>query len=197
MSLVEHQMKMLLALFRDAFAQGAKSLSDLTPLPVTLEVIKLELYTLPQLEVALSRYMQDSHIATIHQSFAGAIQGEGFWLLSYTDALQLTSTLSGFRMQFTQLDQSAREVLCEMGNMGLNSVLGVMGNLLHHIPTSSVPHLYVDSQKALLNSILTTREQYQTLLAPIMFRQGALAFCMLLMLVCEPASLRVVAQSIK
>jgi|GEM_PF-3358989 hypothetical protein len=194
---MEQQMETLLALLRDAFAQGAKSLSDLMPLPISLDVMNLELCTLPHLELTLNQNVQESQIATIRQSFAGAIWGEGFWLLSYTNALQLTSALSGVRMHFLQLDQSAREVLCEMGNMALNITLGVLRDLLKRTSPSSMPHLYVDSQKALLHSILTTHREHQALLATILFRQGTLTFCMFLVLVCALSPLQFVTQAIK
>ena len=53
------------------------------------------------------------------------------------------------------LDESAREVLTEVGNILLNACLGMFGNLLQVHVSFSVPRLHLESLDDLVASLLT------------------------------------------
>ncbi len=56
------------------------------------------------------------------------------------------------------LDQNAREVITEVGNIVLNACLGVFGNLLQVNVTFSVPRLHIETVEAVLQSTIIGRE---------------------------------------
>ncbi len=55
----------------------------------------------------------------------------------------------------TYLDESAREVLTEVGNILLNACLGMFGNLLNVHVTFSVPRLHLETLDELIESMTT------------------------------------------
>ena len=57
--------------------------------------------------------------------------------------------------QTPYLDESAREVLTEVGNILLNACLGMFGNLLHVHVSFSVPRLHLESLDDLVASLMT------------------------------------------
>jgi chemotaxis protein CheC len=60
-------------------------------------------------------------------------------------ALELTELLTDNSNGSHRLDESAREVLTEVGNILLNACLGVFGNVLHVQVGFSVPRLRLDN----------------------------------------------------
>ena len=55
----------------------------------------------------------------------------------------------------SRLDESAREVLTEVGNILLNACLGMFGNLLEVRVSFSVPRLHLDTLDELLASLIS------------------------------------------
>ena len=53
----------------------------------------------------------------------------------------------------TQLDESSREVLTEVGNILLNACLGMFGNVLRVRVSFSVPSLHLESLESLIDSL--------------------------------------------
>jgi len=70
-----------------------------------------------------------------------------------------------------RLDQSAREVLTEVGNVILSSCLSAFGDMLHVAVSFSVPRIHVESLEGLLRSLKVDRDElHYTLLAATRFR---------------------------
>ena len=66
-------------------------------------------------------------------------------MLNSEGAVQLTELLTDNSNGSHRLDESAREVLTEVGNILLNACLGVFGNVLHVQVGFSVPRLRLDN----------------------------------------------------
>jgi chemotaxis protein CheC len=60
--------------------------------------------------------------------------------------------------QQQQLDESAREVLTEVGNILLNACLGMFGNVLRVRVSFSVPNLHLESLDELIDSVRKERD---------------------------------------
>jgi len=105
------------------------------------------------LPVALARYIP-GEVASIHQVFAGPVAGDALLLLNYDGAMELTNLLIDEPIP-DFLDESAREVLTEVGNILLNACLGMFGNLLQVHVSFSVPRLHLESLDDLVASLLT------------------------------------------
>src|SRR6185312_5041805 len=100
-------------------------------------------------------------VASIHQVFAGPVAGDALLLLNYAGAVHLTDLLTDEETPSAYLDESAREVLTEVGNILLNACLGMFGNLLNVHVTFSVPRLHLETLDELIESTATNNPEMQ------------------------------------
>ncbi|HEX5883304.1 MAG TPA: hypothetical protein VFY67_02045, partial [Pyrinomonadaceae bacterium] len=68
------------------------------------------------------------------------------------------------------LDESAREVLTEVGNILLNACLGMFGNLLNVRVTFSVPRLHLETLDELIASTTDKPEMHYALVVYTAFQ---------------------------
>ena len=152
MKLTERQSDALSELINIAFARTGAALSDLTGHRVLLSPPEVAVYQTGELRDALAKFVPGD-VASIHQVFAGPVAGDALLLLNYEGAVMLTDLLTDEHNPPNYLDESAREVLTEVGNILLNACLGMFGNLLKVHVTFSVPRLHLETLDELLSSI--------------------------------------------
>jgi chemotaxis protein CheC len=157
MELTERQSDALAELINIAFSRTASSLSDLTGQRVLLDVPKVAIHQINALVEELNVYLP-AEIATVHQVFSGPLTGDALLLLSYDGAVMLTDLLTDEHAHSTRLDESAREVLTEVGNILLNACLGVFGNLLDVRVSFSVPRLHLETVEQMVNSLISGQD---------------------------------------
>lgn len=160
MILTERQTDALGEFINIAFSRTASSLSEITGQRVLLDVPQVEIYEIEEVAANLVRFLPGD-VASIHQPFDGAIAGDALLILNYEGAIRLTDLLTddgagGARKQ--QLDESAREVLTEVGNILLNACLGMFGNVLRVRISFSVPNLHLESLEELIDSVGKERD---------------------------------------
>ena len=153
MVLTDRQNDALAELINIAFARTGAALSELTGQRVLLSPPSVSIHRTTDLPVALARYIP-GEVASIHQVFAGPVAGDALLLLNYDGAMELTNLLIDEAIP-DFLDESAREVLTEVGNILLNACLGMFGNLLRVHVSFSVPRLHLESLDDLVASLLT------------------------------------------
>ena len=158
MKLTERQRDALSELINIAFARTGAALSELTGHRVLLEPPAVAVYRTEELRGALAKFVPGD-IASIHQVFAGPVAGDALLLLNYAGAVQLTDLLIDEHKASNYLDESAREVLTEVGNILLNACLGMFGNLLHVHVTFSVPRLHLETLDELIASTTTGKAE--------------------------------------
>lgn len=144
-----------------AFSRTASSLSEITGQRVLLDVPQVEIYPIDEVASKLMRFLPGD-VASIHQPFAGAITGDALLILNYEGAVRLTDLLTdGGKAAHPQpqLDESAREVLTEIGNILLNACLGMFGNILKVRVNFTVPNLHLESLEELVDSVSQDREE--------------------------------------
>ena len=151
MKLTERQTDALAELINIAFARTGAALSELTGHRVLLNPPEVAVYRSEELRGALAKFVPGD-IASIHQVFAGPVAGDALLLLNYAGAVQLTDLLTDEDQPSVFLDESAREVLTEVGNILLNACLGMFGNLLNVHVTFSVPRLHLETLDDLIAS---------------------------------------------
>ena len=156
MKLTERQRDALAELINIAFARTGAALSELTGHRVILNPPEVAIYRTEQLRGALAKFVPGD-IASIHQVFAGPVAGDALLLLNYAGAVQLTDLLTDEDQPSVFLDESAREVLTEVGNILLNACLGMFGNLLNVHVTFSVPRLHLETLDELIESTTTDK----------------------------------------
>lgn len=158
MKLTERQRDALSELINIAFARTGAALSELTGHRVLLNPPEVAVYRTKELRGALAKFVPGD-VASIHQVFAGPVAGDALLLLNYAGAVQLTDLLTDEHEPSNFLDESAREVLTEVGNILLNACLGMFGNLLNVHVTFSVPRLHLETLDELLASITSNKTE--------------------------------------
>jgi chemotaxis protein CheC len=152
--LTERQRDALSELINIAFARTGAALSELTGHRVVLNPPEVAVYQTEELRPALAKFVPGD-VASIHQVFAGPVAGDALLLLNYAGAVHLTDLLTDGNNHSAYLDESAREVLTEVGNILLNACLGMFGNLLNVHVTFSVPRLHLETLDELIESTTT------------------------------------------
>jgi chemotaxis protein CheC len=152
--LTERQNDALSELINIAFARTGAALSELTGQRVLLNPPMVSMHRTATLPAVLEEFIPGD-VASIHQVFAGPVAGDALLLLNYAGAMELTNLLVDEPTRIPYLDESAREVLTEVGNILLNACLGMFGNLLRVHVSFSVPRLHLDSLEALVSSLIT------------------------------------------
>lgn len=151
MKLTERQTDALSELINIAFARTGAALSELTGHRIVLNPPEVAIYQTVGLRPALKRFVPGD-VASIHQVFAGPVAGDALLILNYDGAVKLTDLLTDEHRSSAYLDESAREVLTEVGNILLNACLGMFGNLLNVHVTFSVPRLHLETLDDLIES---------------------------------------------
>jgi chemotaxis protein CheC len=154
MELTERQRDAVSELINIAFSRTGAALSELTGQRVILNAPEVSVHPTTELPGALAKFMPGD-VASIHQVFGGPVAGDALLLLNHDGAVQLTDLLTDGHTPSNRLDESAREVLTEVGNILLNACLGMFGNLLDVHVSFSVPRLHMETLDELLVSIST------------------------------------------
>jgi chemotaxis protein CheC len=118
-----------------------------------------------------------SELATVHQNFGGAVAGDAALLMEYDKAALLADLMTaGSAANGGRLNESAREVLAEVGNVVLGACLSSFGDMLHMPVSFSVPRIQVDSLHMIMRSLHNDSpdEQY-AVIAATQFRLSELA----------------------
>jgi chemotaxis protein CheC len=147
----------LIELLNIGFGRAAASLSELTGHRVLLEVPRVSVHPIAELNTAL-RLVLDDHVASVHQIFSGPVGGDALLILDHSAAGMLKELLTNEPPLPLPIDASGREVLTEVGNILLNACLGTFGNILQVQVSFSVPHINLDTLHDVLQSLLINRE---------------------------------------
>jgi chemotaxis protein CheC len=159
MNLTDLEHDALNELFNVGLHRAAASLSDLTGKRVVVELPKLWVCSIEELKGRLLEVVSGD-LATVHQFFGGPVAGDAVLLLEYEKAVMLADLMAGGDVALGgRLDQSAREVIAEIGNVVLSSCLGAFGNMLRVAVSFSVPRIHVESLDGMLRSVQIDREQ--------------------------------------
>ena len=113
---------------------------------------KVGIYPVSELTQRLAEFLP-AELASVHQIFTGPLTGDALLLLNYDGAVMLTDLLTDELVRSRRLNESAREVLTEAGNILLNACLGVFGNLLQVRVSFSVPRLQLETLDHLVRSL--------------------------------------------
>jgi chemotaxis protein CheC len=161
MELTERQRDAISELINIAFSRTGVALSELTGHRVLLNAPEVSVHPTTELPAALAKFIP-GEVASIHQVFGGPVAGDALLLLNHDGAVHLTDLLTdGGGPPSSRLDESAREVLTEVGNILLNACLGMFGNLLDVRVSFSVPRLHLDTLDELLASLIEGNSEPQ------------------------------------
>lgn len=157
MNLTATQQDALVEVINIGFGRAAAALSRLTGQRVQLEVPRVTLCPLDELSDRLRPLIQNE-VASVHQIFSGPVAGDALLVVDQQSAAILKELLTNEPSMPLEIDESAREVLTEVGNILLNACLGTFGNVLHVQVSFSVPHLTLETLEGVVRSITIDRE---------------------------------------
>jgi chemotaxis protein CheC len=157
MELTYTQKDALTELINIGYGRAAGALSELTGYRITLEVPRLGMHPIeeiaPQINLLIS-----GEVASVTQVFSGPLAGNALLLLDERAAVMLSELLTDDVSPSGAFDSGAREIITEVGNILLNALLGVFGNLLQVQVSFTVPRLRVDTIDSVLQSIIVQEE---------------------------------------
>lgn len=152
MFLTDIQKDAITELINIGFSKSAASLSELTGYRILLGTPDVKVVPIEDLANVLSDIVPDK-IVTVHQIFNGPISGDAMLILNHMDSKKLVSLLLDGRNDESLTDSSIRDVLSEVGNILLNSCLGMFGNILKIRITFTVPQLQLETLDNLIRTI--------------------------------------------
>ena len=158
MLLTEKQEDALSELLNIAFARTAASLSQLSGHRVRLDVPEIQIQSIDKVPETVGSLIKEK-IATVHQIFSKPVAGDALLVLNYAGAVNLMNLLAESPASSSRLDPPAQESLTEVGNILLNTCLGMFGNLLKVHVSFSLPLLHLESLDRLLRSITIGSEE--------------------------------------
>lgn len=185
-------------LFNIGLHRAAASLSELTGRRVLVDLPRLWVCSIDELKDRLLEVVSGD-LATVHQFFGGPVAGDAVLLLEYEKAVLLADLMTGGDVALGgRLDQSAREVIAEIGNIVLSSCLGAFGNVLRLAVSFSVPRIHIESLDGMLRSvnIEQTGGTPYAMVAATRFRLSDLEISGYLIIVIGVKSLRLVSQAL-
>jgi chemotaxis protein CheC len=152
MLLTDYQKEAITELINVGFSKSASSLSELTGYKTLLGTPDVKLQPIDELSEALSDIIPD-RIVTVHQIFNGAIAGDAMLILNQDDSKKLVNLLLDEPGTAYLSEASVKDVLSEVGNIMLNSCLGMFGNLLKIRISFTVPQLQIETLDKLIRTI--------------------------------------------
>jgi chemotaxis protein CheC len=158
MELTFTQKDALTELINIGYGRAAGALSELTGYRITLEVPRVSMHPIDEIAPQLSQ-MVEGEVASVTQVFSGPLAGNALLLLDERAAIMLSELLTDDVTPSRAFDSGAREIITEVGNILLNALLGVFGNLLQVQISFAVPRLRVDTIDSVLQSIVVQEEE--------------------------------------
>ena len=176
MNLDELDSDALSELFNIGLHRAAASLSEITNQRIVVDMPRLVLCPVGEIESRLAELI-GGEIATVHQVFGGAVAGDAVLLIEQDKAAELAKLMTGGEAGHGgRMDESAREVLVEIGNIVLGACLSGFGDVLQTPVSFSVPRIHIESLKSILGSLLTESAEPQfAVIVATQFRLSALA----------------------
>ncbi len=143
----------LAELFNIGLHRAAASLSELTGQRIIVESPRLWSCPIGEIHDQVADLV-GGELATVHQIFRGRVAGDAVLLLEYEKAALLAGELTNGEVGLGgRLDQSAREVLAEVGNIVLSACLSAFGDILKVTVAFSVPRMHIESVEEMIRSI--------------------------------------------
>jgi chemotaxis protein CheC len=166
----------LTELFNVGLHRAAASLSELTGQRILVELPRLWICPIHEVQPRLFELLE-GELATVHQIFRGPVGGDAVLVLEHEKAALLARLMTGGEVALGgRLDQSAREVLAEVGNVVLGACLSAFGDILSVEVAFSVPRIHIESLDGMLRSMqVDTTDLHYALVVATQFRLSELA----------------------
>lgn len=154
MFLTDKQRESITELLNIGFSKSSASLSDLSERRIILNVPEVKVLPVEELGYMLNSLVPDKTnlISTVHQIFRGPVSGDAMLILSQKDSKTLTKLLLD-ETEGSYTEASMKDVLSEVGNILINSCIGIFGNILKIQITFTVPQLQIETFDNLIRTL--------------------------------------------
>lgn len=100
----------------------------------------------------------------VNQVFSGNLTGRAFLLLNKDGARRLVEIITRTPPETEEMGPSVREALVEVGNILLGACLGIFHDLLQVHASFSLPRLYLENIRGMIESMIVKGEQMRYVL---------------------------------
>ena len=160
MNLPVEQREALTELINIGYGKAGAALSELTGQRVLLEVPRVDVYFIGEIQRAL-REVFKAQVWTVQQFFSGSVSGTAMLLADEKAAHELANLVVPEALTIEEAETTAHEVLTEVANIVLHAALGACGDLLRVNVTMSVPTLQIEMVDKVLSSVAVEKEELQ------------------------------------
>ncbi|MDJ0717111.1 MAG: response regulator [Prochloraceae cyanobacterium] len=137
-----------------AVEQAAEVLSELIDSPIHFEIPGINRITFDSLEPELEKIFGAKIICAAQLAFRGGFSGIAQLLFSRSSTELLTSAIAEEEPGSPDFEEAKEEMLTEVGNIVLNSIIGTIGNAITTEVTFDVPIYLEDSISNLMRATL-------------------------------------------
>ena len=118
--------------------KAGKVLNAMLDSHIVLSVADVEILTEKDVDIILKE-KNESKFSKVKMDFSGEIEGSTSMILSNSSALNLVQALTGDELETEDLDAIRIGTLSEIGNIVINSLMGMISNILKMNLKYSVP----------------------------------------------------------
>ncbi len=128
--------------------QSAASLSEMVGSKVHLKVPEVDIYPMSGLHTQLEKLNSD-RLTAVRQGFDGSLSGEAYLVFSFESAKSLAEKLMEEKIPEEEADEAIAEVITEVGNIVINSFLGLWSHIFPNHLDYEVPKYLRESPSKL------------------------------------------------
>ncbi|MCK5128061.1 MAG: hypothetical protein KAR42_17525 [candidate division Zixibacteria bacterium] len=142
--LTEAQKDYLTELINIGVGQGAASLSEMVGAKVRLKVPDIDVCQLNAMYKCLEKLNADK-VSAVQQGFSGSLSGDAYLVFSHESAKNLAAKLLEEELDAESADVQTEEVITEVGNIIINSFLGLWSHIFPNHLNYEVPSYHLKS----------------------------------------------------
>ncbi|MEZ5358826.1 MAG: chemotaxis protein CheX [Candidatus Zixiibacteriota bacterium] len=136
--LEQGQKDYLAELVNIGIGQSAASLSEMVGAKVHLKIPDVDVYPMTALHTQLAK-LGGPKLSAVRQGFDGSLSGEAYLIFSFESAKGLAEKLMEEQIPTEQAEMQIEEVITEVGNIVINSFLGLWSHIFPNHLEYEVP----------------------------------------------------------
>ncbi|MGD1804173.1 hypothetical protein ACP6PL_01855 [Dapis sp. BLCC M126] len=142
-----------------AIDKAGVTLNEMTDFPIIFQDTKVEDMSYENLQKQLTKIFGNEKICVTQLPFFGGFSGTSQLFFLADSAKILTEVLTGEEAGSEDFEQAQMEMLTEIGNVVLNTVMGTMSNAMTKNLEYSVPQYLEDTLDHLLENMISSSAQ--------------------------------------
>jgi chemotaxis protein CheC len=124
--------------------QSAAALSEMVGSKVHLKVPEVDIYPMSGLHTQLEK-LNSTKLTAVRQGFSGSLSGEAYLVFAFESAKSLAEKLMEEKIPDEEAEVAVEEVITEVGNIVINSFLGLWSHIFPNHLDYEVPAYLMES----------------------------------------------------